>query len=99
MRMGHYDSHIYCLLYIYMGALLVHFFLFSEGEEWQRQRVPMSKFAMVPQNVARFHEEFNAIVVDLLKKIRQQRDPDTQVVSDVPNLLCKWSFECEFKNV
>ena len=59
----------------------------------------MSKFAMVPQNVAKFHEEFNAIVVDLLKKIQQQRDPKTQVISDVPNLLCKWSFECEFKKV
>ena len=82
-----------------MRALLVYFFLFSEGEEWYRQRVPMSKFALVPQNVAKFHEEFNAIVVDLLKKIRQQRDPKTQVISDVPNLLCKWSFECEFKKV
>ena len=57
----------------------------------------MSKFGMVSQNVAKFHEEFNAIVVDLQKKIQQQRDPNTQVMSDVPNLLCKWSFECEFK--
>ena len=96
MRMGHYDSHNYSLFDTYMRALLVYFFLFSEGEEWHRQRVPMSKFAMVPQNVAKFHKEFNAIVVDLLKKIWQQRDPNTQVISDVPNLLCKWSFECEF---
>ena len=59
----------------------------------------MSKFAMVPQNVAKFHEEFNAIVVDLLQKIQQQRDSNTQVVGDIPNLLCKWSFECEFKDV
>ena len=74
-----------------------YFFLFSEGEEWHRQRVPMSKFAMVPQNVAKFHEEFNAIVVDLLTKIQRQKDPNTQVLSDVPNLLNKWSFECECK--
>ena len=59
----------------------------------------MSKFAMVPQNVAKFHEEFNTIVVDLVQKIQQQRDSNTQVVGDIPNLLCKWSFECEFKNV
>ena len=59
----------------------------------------MSKFAMVPQNVAKFHEEFNTIVVDLVQKIQQQRDPNTQVVGDIPNLLCKWSFECEFKKV
>ena len=72
-----------------------YFFLFSEGEEWHRQRVPMSKFAMVPQNVAKFHEEFNAIIVDLLTKIQRQKDPNTQVLSDLPNLLNKWSFECE----
>ena len=59
----------------------------------------MSKFAMVPQHVAKFHEEFNTIVVDLVQKIQQQRDSNTQVVGDIPNLLCKWSFECEFKNV
>ena len=69
--------------------------LCSEGEEWHRQRVPMSKFAMVPRKVAEFHEDFNTITLDLLKKIQQQRDPETNVVSDTAALLFKWSFECK----
>ena len=70
--------------------------LCSEGEEWHRQRVPMSKFAMVPRKVAEFHEDFNAITLDLLKKIHQQRNPETKVVSDVADLLFQWSFECKY---
>ena len=56
----------------------------------------MSKFAMVPRKAAEFHEDFNAITCDLLKKIQQQRNPETKVVSDVADLLFQWSFECKF---
>ena len=55
----------------------------------------MSKFAMVPRKVAEFHEDFNAITLDLLKKIQQQRNPEAKVVSDVADLLFQWSFECK----
>jgi len=55
----------------------------------------MSKFAMVPRKVAEFHEDFNSITLDLLKRIRQQRNPETNIVSDVAELLFKWSFECK----
>ena len=55
----------------------------------------MSKFAMVPRKAAEFHEDFNAITHDLLKKIQQQRNPETKVVSDVADLLFQWSFECK----
>lgn len=56
----------------------------------------MSKFAMVPRKAAEFHEDFNAITLDLLKKLQQQKNPETKVVSDVADLLFQWSFECKF---
>ena len=56
----------------------------------------MSKFAMVPRKVGEYHRGFNGITQDLLKNIVQLRDPETKILSDVPKLLFKWSFECKY---
>ena len=55
----------------------------------------MSKFMMVPRKVAEYHEELNAITEDLIRNICHLRDPNSNVMVDVPNLLFKWSFECK----
>jgi len=67
----------------------------SQGEDWYRQRQPMSKFVMVPRKVGEYHEGFNAITLDLLKNILQLRDPETKILSDLCSLNFKWSFECK----
>jgi len=56
----------------------------------------MSKFTMVPRKVGEYHTGFNAITQDLLKNVLQLRDPETKVLSDLPKLLFKWSFECKY---
>lgn len=67
--------------------------LFGQGEQWHRNRQPMSKFIMVPRKVGEYHEDFNRITQDLMKLIEQKKDPQTQVVSDVNKLHFRWSFE------
>ena len=92
VNLGYPPLPLLCVIRFYL-------LLCSEGEEWHRQRVPMSKFAMVPRKVAEFHEDFNSITLDLLKRIRQQRNPGTNIVSDVAELLFKWSFECKLDHM
>jgi len=55
----------------------------------------MSKILMVPRKVAEFDKDFNAISLDLVKKIQRQRNPETNVISDTADFFMKWSFECK----
>ena len=55
----------------------------------------MSKFMMVPRKVAEYHEDFNNITLDLLKNIELKKHPDTAMLTDMPKLFFKWSFECK----
>ena len=64
-------------------------------EDWHRQRRPVSQFMMKPLKVAEYHENFNQVSTDLLKAIRQVRDPENYILQNVPGLLFKWSFECK----
>ena len=59
----------------------------------------MSKFMMVPRKVAEYHEELNAITEDLIRNICHLRDPNSNVMADVPSLLFKWSFECKHSSL
>ena len=54
----------------------------------------MSKFTLVPRKIAEYHGDFNAISKDLKKVIRQMRDPDTNMLNNIPTVFYKWSFEC-----
>jgi len=54
----------------------------------------MSKI-MVPRKVAEFDKDFNAISLDLVKKIQRQRNPETNIISDTADFFMKWSFECK----
>ncbi|XP_011405733.1 PREDICTED: cytochrome P450 27C1-like [Amphimedon queenslandica] len=67
--------------------------LLSSNEEWYRQRQSISPFMMVPRKVAEQHIGFNDISDDLVSAIRKVRSSDASVISDVPSLLFKWSFE------
>ena len=49
---------------------------------------------MVPRKVAEYHEGFNEIAKDLVAAIRALRTPGNDLLSNVPSLLFKWSFEC-----
>ena len=50
---------------------------------------------LVPQRVRVYHKGFNEVASDLMKIVKQQRDRDNFILSDVVSTLFKWSFECE----
>ena len=53
----------------------------------------MSKFAMIPQKVAKFHEGFNMVTADLVRNIYNLRDPNTFLLPDVVSHMYRWTFE------
>ena len=69
----------------------------SDGEEWHKQRVSISKFSMMPRKIAEFHDGFNTATKELLEAIEEKRDK-SMVVHDASSLLFKWSFESEALN-
>ena len=48
-----------------------------------------------PKKVAEYHEGFNEVTQDLLKLIRHQRDPQSNIVADMVSPFFKWSLECK----
>ena len=80
------------LLIKVINALL---FDYSDGENWHEQRRPISKFMMMPRKVAEYHEPFNEVTFDLVKKIKKNRDESGNLI-DASSYLYKWSFECEW---
>ena len=67
------------------------------GENWEKQRKPISKFMMVPRKVGEYHEAFNEVALDLVDILRKERGKE-DVFLDVPGMMNRWSFECEFSN-
>ena len=49
----------------------------------------------VPRRVNIYHKGFNEVTSDLMNLIKQQRDQDNFILSDVVPFVFKWSFECE----
>lgn len=50
---------------------------------------------MKPKTVSQYYTGFNEVAEDFLKLVRKHRDPNTNLLSDVPSHLFKWSFECK----
>ena len=69
--------------------------MFRNGEEWHKQRSPISKFMSVPRKVAEYYESFNEVSADLIKSIRRSRTEAGMLV-DAPSYLHKWAFECKY---
>lgn len=65
----------------------------SNGEDWLRQRKPISKFTMVPQRVAGYWKDFNLITLDFLDIIRRDRHKITMQICDISPYIFRWSFE------
>ena len=78
-----------------MLASHVLYYYNRDGEDWLHVRQPLQRFAMVPRKVAEYHDGFNQVTEDLLKKIEEMKDPETGVLKDVFNLFRLWSFECK----
>ena len=55
----------------------------------------MGHFMLKPNKVSEYHEGFNEVTQDLLKLIRHQRDPQSNIVADVATPFFKWSLECK----
>ena len=73
-------------------------FYFREGEEWHKQRLPISKFIMMPRKMAEYHKPFNRVVQEYIDYLRTRRDRDG-LVADIPASLNKWSLECKLSVV
>ena len=68
--------------------------LYRNGERWESQRKPMSKFMMVPRKLGEYHEAFNEVALDLVNLLRLERGKESMFL-DVPGVLNRWSFECK----
>ena len=69
-------------------------FLCRDGEEWHRNRKPISKFIMMPRKMAEYYKPFNDVASDYVDLIRVQRQEDN-LLRDLTLSLNKWSMECE----
>lgn len=76
--------------YIFYTQVVVYF---RNGEDWLRQRKPISKFTMVPQRVAGYWKDFNLITLDFLDIIRRDRHKITMQICDISPYIFRWSFE------
>jgi hypothetical protein len=65
----------------------------AQGENWYRQRQPMSQFMMVPRKVGEYYKQFNEITTELLDHIEKIKDPQTNIVSNLLPVMKLWSFE------
>ena len=69
--------------------------MYSDGERWESQRKPMSKFMMVPRKLGEYHEAFNEVSLDLVNLLKLERGEDN-IYCDVLSVLRRWSFECKW---
>ena len=79
-----------------MGVDTPYFFnlpMHRNGEKWESQRKPISKFMMVPRKLGEYHEAFNEVALDLVNVLRKERGKEN-VFLDVPGVMNRWSFEC-----
>ena len=84
----------YNLLFHCMTCIL--YYSNRDGEDWLHVRQPLQRFAMVPRKVAEYHDGFNQVTEDLLKKIEEMREPETGVLKDVSSPIHLWAFECRY---
>ena len=76
-------------------AVLNCFILFLRNDKsWHDQRIPVSKFIMMPRKMAEYHQPFNEVAFDFMKLVRNKRKEDN-LLSDVVFSLNKWSLECK----
>ena len=67
---------------------------FRENEKWLKQRVPISKYIMMPRKVADYSLPFNEVSLDFISYIREKRGEGNRL-SDTVSGLNRWSFECK----
>lgn len=81
--------------------LYVMFSVFSEGEEWLKMRSVLRQLVMRPRDVAVFAPDVNAVVEDLIKRIKTLRSQQTdgQTVENINDLFFKYAMEGEPKDI
>ena len=77
--------------------ILIYIIYCSDNEEWLKQRVPISKYIMMPRKMADYWRPFNDVTVDLVKHIRHFRGKD-DVMADTVAIMSKWSLECKARH-
>lgn len=69
----------------------------SEGDEWLKMRSVLRQLVMRPRDVAVFSPDVNAVVADLVERVktlRSQQD-DKQTVHNINDLFFKYAMEGE----
>lgn len=71
------------------------FSVVSEGEEWLKMRGVLRQLIMRPRDVAVFAPDVNAVVEDLVKRIKTLRSQqaDGQTVGNINDLFFKYAME------
>ncbi|XP_002730846.1 1,25-dihydroxyvitamin D(3) 24-hydroxylase, mitochondrial-like [Saccoglossus kowalevskii] len=72
-----------------MGVLL------SEGADWHRNRVALSKRMLRPKQVATYTDPVNDVITDMLAKIERTRTSanENNLVPDIENILFSWALD------
>ncbi len=73
------------------------FSISSEGDEWLKMRSVLRQLIMRPRDVAVFSPDVNAVVADLVERVktlRSQQD-DRQTVCNINDLFFKYAMEGE----
>jgi hypothetical protein len=77
----------------YSSGCLCYSLTVRDGEEWLKQRIPISKFIMMPRKMAEYHGPFNQVTQDYIDYLRSHRTGG--VFKDIADSLNRWSLECE----
>ncbi|XP_065149745.1 cytochrome P450 27C1 [Paramisgurnus dabryanus] len=67
----------------------------AEGDEWLKMRSVLRQLVMRPRDVAVFSHDVNAVVDDLVKKVKtlRSRQADGQTVENINDLFFKYAME------
>lgn len=73
------------------------FSISSEGDEWLKMRSALRQLIMRPKDVTVFSPDVNAVVTDLVERVRTLRSQqdDRQTVFNINDLFFKYAMEGE----
>ena len=80
-------------LYVEISVKCIYFY--RSDEKWLSQRVPISKYIMMPQRMADYWIAFNEVSLDLVKYVQNHRDERNRIQNTVA-IMKKWALECKY---
>ena len=73
----------------------VHYFHYSNGDEWYRLRTNINQMMMRPRAVTMYLPSVNQVTDDFVDRIKRVQNKDTHQVAQFNNEVMKWTLECK----